>query len=153
MKVKTLSKEQEKVVAKAIEDGYVMNDDDEAVSLSYEATEYVPEAVAIVDKIEKQAKLPPTELPSVIKSPDTNAEMAIPFDTPPKEIKLHKKPLSVLTDDLDKMRKSFSNKNGGMRGIPKSVRNRIKRLEKVIGIKTEIYKRALEQYEHVGRTS
>ena len=40
-----------------------------------------------------------------------------------------------------------------MRGIPKSVRNRINRLEKVIGIKTEVYKRAMEQANESGRIS
>ena len=153
MKAKPLTTEQEKIVAKAIEDGYVM-EDDKSVSLKYEASEYFPDIEEENPVIATGfAKQDITELPTVIKSPDTDAEMAIPFDTPPKEIRLHKKPLSVLTNDLEHMRKSFSNKNGGMRGIPKSVRNRIKRLEKVIDIKTEIYKRALEHYEHVGKIS
>ena len=93
------------------------------------------------------------ELPTVINSPDTDAELAIPFDTPPKEVKLHKTPLRVLTDELERIRLSYTVRNGGMRGIPKSVRNRINRLEKVIGIKTEVYKRAMEQANESGRIS
>ena len=93
------------------------------------------------------------ELPTVINSPDTNAELAIPIDTPPKEVKLHKTPLKVLTDELERIRLSYTVRNGGMRGIPKSIRNRINRLEKVIGIKTEVYKRAMEQANESGRIS
>ena len=93
------------------------------------------------------------ELPTVINSPDTDDELAIPFDTPPKEVKLHKKPLKVLMAEKEHLRQRFTPRDGGMRGIPKSVRNRINRLEKVIGIKTEVYKRAMEQANESGRIS
>ena len=140
MKVKTLSTEQEKVVAKAIKDGYVMEDDDEVVSLSYEATEYVDDPEMDRSGWNKQES-------RVIQNPETQAEMAVPYGTPPKDIKLHKVPLSELNAELMHLRKKFTVRNGGMRSIPKSVRNRINRLEKVIGIKMEVYKRALEQLE------
>jgi len=170
MKVKTLDEEGQKAVAKMIENGYVMEDDKE-VKLEYHATEYDPEENPIhatgysevhwedpnkvnarVDFI-KEAMLEGDELPTVINSPDTDAELAIPMDTPPKEVKLHKTPLKVLTDELERIRLSYTVRNGGMRGIPKSVRNRINRLEKVIGIKTEVYKRAMEQANESGRIS
>lgn len=170
MKVKTLDEEGQKAVAKMIENGYVMEDDKE-VKLEYHATEYDPEENPIhatgyseahwedpnevnarVDFI-KEAMLEGDELPTVINSPDTDAEMAVPFDTPPKEIKLHKTPLKVLTNELERIRISYTVRNGGMRGIPKSVRNRINRLEKVIGIKTEVYKRAMEQANEPGSIS
>ena len=112
-----------------------------------------PEDEKAVSQMIKNGYVMEDELPEVVVSPETQKEMAIPYNTPPKEIKLHKTSLKVLTAELEHIRKSFSNKNGGMRGIPKSVRNRIKRLEKVIDIKTEIYKRALEHYEHVGKIS
>ena len=170
MKAKTLDEEGQKAVAKMIENGYVMEDDKE-VKIEYHATEYDPEENPIhatgyseahwedpnevnakVDFI-KESMLEGDELPTVINSPDTDAEMAIPMDTPPKEVKLHKTPLKVLTDELERIRPSYTVRNGGMRGIPKSVRNRINRLEKVIGIKTEVYKRAMEQANESGRIS
>ena len=170
MKAKTLDEEGQKAVAKMIENGYVMEDDKE-VKIEYHATEYDPEENPIhatgyseahwedpnevnakVDFI-KESMLEGDELPTVINSPDTDAEMAIPMDTPPKEVKLHKTPLKVLTDELERIRLSYTVRNGGMRGIPKSVRNRINRLEKVIGIKTEVYKRAMEQANESGRIS
>jgi len=170
MKAKTLDEEGQKAVAKMIENGYVMEDDKE-VKLEYHATEYDPEENPIhatgyseahwedpnevnakVDFI-KESMLEWDELPTVINSPDTDAEMAIPMDTPPKEVKLHKTPLKVLTDELERIRLSYTVRNGGMRGIPKSIRNRINRLEKVIGIKTEVYKRAMEQANESGRIS
>jgi len=122
MKARAMHPEDEKAVAKMVEQGYVMNDEGE-------------------------------ELPTVINSPDTDAELAIPFDTPPKEVKLHKKPLKVLMAEREHLRQRFTPRDGGMRGIPKSVRNRILRLEKVIGIKTEVYKRAMEQANESGRIS
>ena len=170
MKAKTLDEEGQKAVAKMIENGYVMEDDKE-VKIEYHATEYDPEENPIhatgyseahwedpnevnakVDFI-KESMLEGDELPTVINSPDTDAELAIPMDTPPKEVKLHKTPLKVLTDELERIRLSYTVRNGGMRGIPKSVRNRINRLEKVIGIKTEVYKRAMEQANESGRIS
>lgn len=170
MKVKTLDEEGQKAVAKMIENGYVMEDDKE-VKLEYHATEYDPEENPIhatgysevhwedpnevnakIDFI-KEAMLEGDELPTVINSPDTDAELAIPMDTPPKEVKLHKTPLKVLTDELERIRLSYTVRNGGMRGVPKSVRNRINRLEKVIGIKTEVYKRAMEQSNESGSIS
>ena len=177
MKAKTLDEEGQKAVAQMVENGYVMEDDKE-VKLEYHATEYelsklqefneensiratgfseanyedLNEVNAKVDFI-KEAMLEGDELPTVIDSPDTDAELAIPFDTPPKEVKLHKTPLKVLTDELERIRLSYTVRNGGMRGIPKSVRNRILRLEKVIGIKTEVYKRAMEQANESGRIS
>lgn len=138
MKAKAMHPEDEKALSQMIENGYVLKD---------EAHWEDPNEVnAKVDFI-KEAMLEGDELPTVINSPDTDAELAIPMDTPPKEVKLHKTPLKVLTDELERIRLSYTVRNGGMRGVPKSVRNRINRLEKVIGIKTEVYKRALEQLE------
>ena len=69
------------------------------------------------------------------------------------EIVRSKVPLSELNAELMHLRKKFTVRNGGMRSIPKSVRNRIYRLEKVIGIKMEVYKRALEQLEQKNEIS
>ena len=131
MKAKAMHPEDEKALSQMIESGYVMKDE---MQTHNDKVDFIKEAI-----------LEGNELPTVINSPDTDAELAIPFATPPKEVKLHKTPLRVLTDELERIRLSYTVRNGGMRGIPKSVRNRINRLEKVIGIKTEVYKRAMEQ--------
>jgi len=112
-----------------------------------------PEDEKAVSQMIKNGYVMENELPEVVVSPETQKEMAIPYNTPPKEIKLHKTSLKVLTAELEHIRKSFSNKNGGMRGIPKSVRNRIDRLEKVISFKTEVYKRALEKSNELSSIS
>jgi|TARA_B110000285_G_scaffold224933_1_gene282442 hypothetical protein len=112
-----------------------------------------PEDEKAVSQMIKNGYVMEDELPEVVVSPETQKEMAIPYNTPPKEIKLHKTSLKVLTAELEHIRKSFSNKNGGMRGIPKSVRNRIDRLEKVISFKTEVYKRALEKSNELSSIS
>ena len=112
-----------------------------------------PEEEKAVSQMIKNGYVMENELPEVVVSPETQKEMAIPYNTPPKEIKLHKTSLKVLTAELEHIRKSFSNKNGGMRGIPKSVRNRIDRLEKVISFKTEVYKRALEKSNELSSIS
>ena len=112
-----------------------------------------PEDEKAVSQMIKNGDVMEDELPEVVVSPETQKEMAIPYNTPPKEIKLHKTSLKVLTAELEHIRKSFSNKNGGMRGIPKSVRNRIDRLEKVISFKTEVYKRALEKSNELSSIS
>ena len=112
-----------------------------------------PEDEKAVSQMIKNGYVMEDELPEVVVSPETQKEMAIPYNTPPKEIKLHKTSLKVLTAELEHIRKSFSNKNGGMRGIPKSVRNRIDRLEKVISFKTEVFKRALEKSNELSSIS
>ena len=144
MKAKPMYSEDEKAVSQMIENGYVMEDN------------VVKSHLGDAERVEriKNAILDNTEIPDAVANPDLeNAELAIPYNTPPKEIKLHMTSLKVLTAELEHIRKSFSNKNGGMRGIPKSVRNRIDRLEKVISFKTEVYKRALEKSNELGRIS
>lgn len=158
MKAKAMHPEDEKALSQMIESGYVMQDN---VVKSHPGDAERVERIknAILDNSDKklgsakEKRLKGDELPTVINSPDTDAELAIPMDTPPKEVKLHKTPLKVLTDELERIRLSYTVRNGGMRGIPKSVRNRINRLEKVIGIKTEVYKRAMEQANESGRIS
>ena len=76
----------------------------------------------------------------------------VPFDTPAKEIKLYKQPLQKLIDEREHLRLKFTPRNGGMGGIPLSVRNRIERLEKVINIKLKTIQRAIEANES-GSTS
>ena len=94
-----------------------------------------------------------TELPVAVANPDLEkAEMAIPYNTPPKEVKLHKKPLKVLMAEREHLRQRFTPRDGGMGGIPLSVRNRIERLEKVIDIKLRTIQRAIEANES-GSTS
>ena len=117
MKTKMMTEEDQKAVAKMIENGYVLTDE--------------------VD----------TELPTAIDNPDTKAEMAIPYGTPDKEIKLHKRSLKQLLAERASLEKKFTVRNGGMRGLPQSVRKRIERLEKVIDYKSEILKRAIEENE------
>ena len=157
MKAKAMHPEDEKALSQMIENGYVMKDDVVTNPDDAERIERIKNA--ILDNSDKklgsakEKRLKGDELPTVINSPDTDAELAIPIDTPPKEVKLHKTPLKVLTDELERIRLSYTVRNGGMRGIPKSVRNRILRLEKVIGIKTEVYKRAMEQANESGRIS
>ena len=159
MKAKAMHPEDEKALSQMIESGYVMQDN---VVKSHPGDAERVERIknAILDNSDKKLgsdkgpkRLKGDELPMAINSPDTDAELAIPFDTPPKEVKLHKTPLKVLTDELERIRLSYTVRNGGMRGIPKSVRNRILRLAKVIGIKTEVYKRAMEQANESGRIS
>jgi len=157
MKARAMHPEDEKALSQMIENGYVMKDDVVTNPDDAERIERIKNA--ILDNSDKkfgsakEKRLKGDELPTVINSPDTDAELAIPIDTPPKEVKLHKTPLKVLTDELERIRLSYTVRNGGMRGIPKSVRNRILRLEKVIGIKTEVYKRAMEQANESGRIS
>ena len=157
MKARAMHPEDEKALSQMIENGYVMKDDVVTNPDDAERIERIKNA--ILDNSDKkfgsakEKRLKGDELPMAINSPDTDAELAIPFDTPPKEVKLHKTPLKVLTDELERIRLSYTVRNGGMRGIPKSVRNRINRLEKVIGIKTEVYKRAMEQANESGRIS
>ena len=117
VKVKTLDEEGQKAVANMIENGYVLADE--------------------VD----------TELPTAIDNPDTKAEMAIPYGTPDKEIKLHKRSLKQLLAERASLEKKFTVRNGGMRGLPQSVRKRIERLENVINYKSAILKRAIEKNE------
>ena len=77
-----------------------------------------------------------TELPTAIDNPDTKAE-----------IKLHKRSLKQLLAERASWENKFTVRNGGMRGLPQSVRKRIERLEKVINYKSEILKRAIEENE------
>ena len=157
MKARAMHPEDEKALSQMIENGYVMKDDvvtnpDDAERIE-RIKNHLPSNSDKKFGSAKEKRLKGDELPTVINSPDTDAELAIPMDTPPKEVKLHKTPLKVLTDELERIRLSYTVRNGGMRGIPKSIRNRINRLEKVIGIKTEVYKRAMEQANESGRIS
>lgn len=74
----------------------------------------------------------------------------IPKDISLKEIKLHKQPLYKLVSELQDIRSRHSTKNGGIRGIPSSVRNRIQRLEKVISYKVDILQKAISENESGG---
>jgi len=159
MKVKTLDETDQKAVAKMIENSYVMEDDKE-VKLQYQASEYSPEEniIETTGFVADLQDLPviedrPPHGPAVVQNPETKAEMAVPYGTPYKEVKLHKTPLKQLTAELEQIQKSHTVRNGGMRGVPKSVRNRIDRLERVIGIKTEVYKRAMEQSNELSSIS
>ena len=123
MKARMMTEEDQKAVAEMVENAYVLKDQTE------------------------------TELPVAVANPDLEkAEMAIPFNTPPKEVKLHKKPLKVLMAEREHLRQRFTPRDGGMGGIPLSVRNRIERLEKVINIKLKTIQRAIEANES-GSTS
>ena len=123
MKARMITEEDQKAVAEMVENAYVLKDQTE------------------------------TELPVAVANPDLEkAEMAIPFNTPPKEVKLHKKPLKVLMAEREHLRQRFTPRDGGMGGIPLSVRNRIERLEKVIDIKLRTIQRAIEANES-GSTS
>ena len=123
MKARMMTEEDQKAVAEMIENAYVLKDQVE------------------------------TELPVAVANPDLEkAEMAIPYNTPPKEVKLHKKPLKVLMAEREHLRQRFTPRDGGMGGIPLSVRNRIERLEKVINIKLKTIQRAIEANES-GSTS
>ncbi len=123
MKARMMTEEDQKAVAEMVENAYVLKDQTE------------------------------TELPVAVANPDLEkAEMAIPFNTPPKEVKLHKKPLKVLMAEREHLRQRFTPRDGGMGGIPLSVRNRIERLEKVIDIKLRTIQRAIEANES-GSTS
>ena len=123
MKARMMTEEDQKAVAEMVENAYVLKDQTE------------------------------TELPVAVANPDLEkAEMAIPFNTPPKEVKLHKKPLKVLMAEREHLRQRFTARDGGMGGIPLSVRNRIERLEKVIDIKLRTIQRAIEANES-GNTS
>ena len=123
MKARMMTEEDQKAVAEMVENAYVLKDQTE------------------------------TELPVAVANPDLEkAEMAIPFNTPPKEVKLHKTPLKVLMAEREHLRQRFTPRDGGMGGIPLSVRNRIERLEKVIDIKLRTIQRAIEANES-GSTS
>ena len=123
MKARMMTEEDQKAVAEMVENAYVLKDQTE------------------------------TELPVAVANPDLEkAEMAIPFNTPPKEVKLHKKPLKVLMAEREHLRQRFTPRDGGMGGIPLSVRNRIERLEKVIDIKLRTIQRAIDANES-GNTS
>tara|TARA_B100000035_G_scaffold67293_1_gene54987 strand:- start:113 stop:493 length:381 start_codon:yes stop_codon:yes gene_type:complete len=123
MKARMMTEEDQKAVAEMVENAYVLKDQVE------------------------------TELPVAVANPDLEkAEMAIPYNTPPKEVKLHKKPLKVLMAEREHLRQRFTPRDGGMGGIPLSVRNRIERLEKVINIKLKTIQRAIEANES-GSTS
>tara|TARA_Y100001963_G_scaffold131919_1_gene189896 strand:+ start:208 stop:570 length:363 start_codon:yes stop_codon:yes gene_type:complete len=69
---------------------------------------------------------------------------------PLKEMKLLKQPLHKLVSELEDIRSRHSTKNGGMRGIPSSVRNRIQRLETVINYKVDILQKAISENESGG---
>ena len=123
MKARMMTEEDQKAVAEMVENAYVLKDQVE------------------------------TELPVAVANSDLEkAEMAIPYNTPPKEVKLHKKPLKVLMAEREHLRQRFTPRDGGMGGIPLSVRNRIERLEKVINIKLKTIQRAIEANES-GSTS
>tara|TARA_B100000214_G_C23523434_1_gene426127 strand:+ start:39 stop:365 length:327 start_codon:yes stop_codon:yes gene_type:complete len=74
------------------------------------------------------------------------------IDIPPKEMKLYKQPIQKLIDEREHLRLKFTPRNGGMGGIPLSVRNRIERLEKVIENKVNLINEAIKKNES-GSTS
>ena len=142
MKARMMTEEDQKAVAEMVENAYVLKD---------EVKGHAGDA-AKIERI-KNDILSNTELPVAVANPDLEkAEMAIPYNTPPKEVKLHKKPLKVLMAEREHLRQRFTPRDGGMGGIPLSVRNRIERLEKVIDIKLRTIQRAIEANES-GNTS
>ena len=142
MKARMMTEEDQKAVAEMVENAYVLKD---------EVKGHAGDA-AKIERI-KNDILSNTELPVAVANPDLEkAEMAIPYNTPPKEVKLHKKPLKVLMAEREHLRQRFTPRDGGMGGIPLSVRNRIERLEKVINIKLKTIQRAIEANES-GSTS
>ena len=142
MKARMMTEEDQKAVAEMVENAYVLKD--EVKGQAGDA--------AKIERI-KNDILSNTELPVAVANPDLEkAEMAIPYNTPPKEVKLHKKPLKVLMAEREHLRQRFTPRDGGMGGIPLSVRNRIERLEKVINIKLKTIQRAIEANES-GSTS
>ena len=142
MKARMMTEEDQKAVAEMVENAYVLKD---------EVKGHAGDA-AKIERI-KNDILSNTELPVAVANPDLEkAEMAIPYNTPPKEVKLHKKPLKVLMAEREHLRQRFTPRDGGMGGIPLSVRNRIERLEKVIDIKLRTIQRAIEANES-GSTS
>ena len=142
MKARMMTEEDQKAVAEMVENAYVLKD---------EVKGHAGDA-AKIERI-KNDILSNTELPVAVANPDLEkAEMAIPYNTPPKEVKLHKKPLKVLMAEREHLRQRFTPRAGGMGGIPLSVRNRIERLEKVINIKLKTIQRAIEANES-GSTS
>ena len=137
-----MTEEDQKAVAEMVENAYVLKD---------EVKGHAGDA-AKIERI-KNDILSNTELPVAVANPDLEkAEMAIPYNTPPKEVKLHKKHLKVLMAEREHLRQRFTPRDGGMGGIPLSVRNRIERLEKVINIKLKTIQRAIEANES-GSTS
>jgi len=64
----------------------------------------------------------------------------VPFDIPDKEKKLHMRNLKSLTEELEQLTEAFSR-----RSVPRDVRNRINRLEKVIAYKTTVIQEALNE--------
>ena len=71
---------------------------------------------------------------------------AIPMNISAKERKLHMKRLQTLIDELKLLQSKFTpRKGGGMSGVPKSVRNRINILEKVIAYKTNLLQEAINE--------
>ena len=137
MKARMMTEEDQIAVAEMVENAYVLKD---------EVKGHAGDA-AKIERI-KNDILSNTELPVAVANPDLEkAEMAIPYNTPPKEVKLHKKPLKVLMAEREHLRQRFTPRDGGMGGIPLSVRNRIERLEKVINIKLKTIQRAIEANE------
>ena len=142
MKARMMTEEDQKAVAEMVENAYVLKD---------EVKGHAGDA-AKIERIKNEI-LSNTELPVAVANPDLEkAEMAIPYNTPPKEVKLHKKPLKVLMAEREHLRQRFTPRDGGMGGIPLSVRNRIERLEKVINIKLKTIQRAIDANES-GSTS
>ena len=74
------------------------------------------------------------------------------IEIPPKEMKLYKQPIQNLINEREHLRTKFSPRNGGMGGVPLSVRNRIERLEKVIENKVNLINEAIKKNES-GSTS
>ena len=143
MKARMMTEEDQKAVAEMVENAYVLKD---------EVKGHADDA-AKIERIKNEILSNTQELPVAVANPDLEkAEMAIPYNTPPKEVKLHKKPLKVLMAEREHLRQRFTPRDGGMGGIPLSVRNRIERLEKVINIKLKTIQRAIEANES-GSTS
>jgi dihydroorotase len=63
-------------------------------------------------------------------------------------MKLHMRDLKSLTEELERLAKAFSR-----RSVPRDVRNRINRLEKVIAYKTTLIQEALNESGRTGEES
>ena len=100
---------------------------------------------AVVEMVSKETGLHQAKQGLLIE--ESSAEYR---NIPLKEMKLLKQPLHKLVSELEDIRSRHSTKNGGMRGIPSSVRNRIQRLETVINYKVDILQKAISENESGG---
>tara|TARA_Y100000768_G_C23802426_1_gene597872 strand:+ start:421 stop:774 length:354 start_codon:yes stop_codon:yes gene_type:complete len=100
---------------------------------------------AVVEMVSKETGLHQAKQGRLIEESSTKYR-----NIPLKEMKLLKQPLHKLVSELEDIRSRHSTKNGGMRGIPSSVRNRIQRLETVINYKVDILQKAISENESGG---